>query len=107
MGCEDALTLSVVNVSKQVSAFPPNFIHSLDATHMMLTALECRVCLPGDLLFSFNSFQANDITFASVHDSYWTHASSIGKMSEIIRDTFIALHSSDVLAKLDEEVCFL
>lgn len=33
-----------VNSQKQASAFPPNFIHSLDATHMMLTALECRVC---------------------------------------------------------------
>lgn len=32
-----------VNGMKQASAFPPNFIHSLDATHMMLTALECRV----------------------------------------------------------------
>jgi DNA-directed RNA polymerase len=27
----------------QASAFPPNFIHSLDATHMMLTALACQV----------------------------------------------------------------
>ena len=44
------------------------------------------------------------LTFASVHDSYWTHACSIDKMSEIIRDTFIALHSSDVLKKLHEEV---
>jgi hypothetical protein len=26
-------------------------------------------------------------------------------MAEIIRETFIALHSSDILAKLDEEVC--
>jgi DNA-directed RNA polymerase len=26
-------------------------------------------------------------------------------MSEIIRETFIALHSSDILGKLDEEVC--
>jgi DNA-directed RNA polymerase len=34
---------SEVNAIKQASAFPPNFIHSLDATHMMLTALECRV----------------------------------------------------------------
>jgi DNA-directed RNA polymerase len=34
-----------VNGMKQASAFPPNFIHSLDATHMMLTALECRVRL--------------------------------------------------------------
>jgi len=55
---------------------------------MMLTALECRT---------------QDLTFASVHDSYWTHASSIDKMSEIIRDTFIALHSSDVLGKLQFE----
>ncbi|OAX44242.1 DNA/RNA polymerase [Rhizopogon vinicolor AM-OR11-026] len=77
-----------VNAVKQASAFPPNFIHSLDATHMMLTALECRT---------------QGLTFASVHDSYWTHASSIDKMSEIIRDTFIALHSSDVLGKLATE----
>ena len=37
------LILEAVNTVKQASAFPPNFIHSLDATHMMLTALECRV----------------------------------------------------------------
>lgn len=34
---------AIVNSAKQASAFPPNFIHSLDATHMMLTALECQV----------------------------------------------------------------
>ncbi|KAH7922516.1 DNA/RNA polymerase [Leucogyrophana mollusca] len=77
-----------VNASKQASAFPPNFIHSLDATHMMLTAIECL---------------DKGVTFASVHDSYWTHACDIDKMSEIIRDTFIALHSSDVLGKLHDE----
>ena len=81
--------LATVNAQKQASAFPPNFIHSLDATHMMLTALECR---------------QQGLTFASVHDSYWTHACSIDQMSGIIRDTFIALHSSDVLGKLAEEV---
>ncbi|KAL0061581.1 DNA-directed RNA polymerase [Marasmius tenuissimus] len=77
-----------VNMSKQASAFPPNFIHSLDATHMMLTALEC---------------QTRGMTFAAVHDSYWTHASNIDEMSTIIRDTFIALHSSEVLTKLHSE----
>ncbi|KAI6147961.1 hypothetical protein BKA82DRAFT_4485937 [Pisolithus tinctorius] len=77
-----------VNGVKQASAFPPNFIHSLDATHMMLTALECRT---------------RGIVFASVHDSYWTHACSIDQMSTIIRDTFIALHSSDILGKLESE----
>lgn len=34
---------ATVNSMKQASAFPPNFVHSLDATHMMLTALECQV----------------------------------------------------------------
>ncbi len=34
---------ATVNTVKQASAFPPNFVHSLDATHMMLTALECDV----------------------------------------------------------------
>lgn len=77
-----------VNSLKQASAFPPNFIHSLDATHMMLTALECH---------------SRGLTFASVHDSYWTHASTIDSMAEVIRDTFILLHSSDVLGKLHEE----
>ncbi|KAI0753612.1 DNA/RNA polymerase [Fomes fomentarius] len=79
---------STVNAQKQASAFPPNFIHSLDATHMMLTALECR---------------AQGLTFASVHDSYWTHPSDIDQMSSIIRETFIALHSSNVLKALLDE----
>lgn len=39
----------LVNVSKQTTAFPPNFIHSLDATHMMLTALECKVPISSKL----------------------------------------------------------
>ncbi|KAI0070874.1 DNA/RNA polymerase [Panus rudis PR-1116 ss-1] len=77
-----------VNTQKQATAFPPNFIHSLDATHMMLTALECRT---------------RNITFASVHDSYWTHAATVDEMSGIIRVTFIALHSSDVLKRMYEE----
>ncbi|CAL1697785.1 unnamed protein product [Somion occarium] len=81
---------AMVNSQKQASAFPPNFVHSLDATHMMLTALECRT---------------RNITFASVHDSYWTHAASVDDMSVIIRETFIGLHSSNVLQRLHEEFC--
>lgn len=32
-----------VDARAQATAFPPNFIHSLDATHMMMTALQCKV----------------------------------------------------------------
>ena len=31
-----------VNKMKQRSAFPPNFIHSLDSTHLMYTVVECK-----------------------------------------------------------------
>lgn len=44
------------------------------------------------------------MTFASVHDSYWTHACDIDVMSRFIRDTFVRLHSLDVLEKLEQEV---
>ncbi|KZT25042.1 DNA/RNA polymerase [Neolentinus lepideus HHB14362 ss-1] len=80
-----------VNSMKQASAFPPNFIHSLDASHMMKTALRCR---------------DEDITFASVHDSYWTHACDIDRMSAIIRDTFVDLHTGEVLKKLHDEFLY-
>ncbi|ORY26907.1 hypothetical protein BCR39DRAFT_540046 [Naematelia encephala] len=84
----DANKAQDVNSQRQSTAFPPNFIHSLDATHMMLTALECR---------------KNNITFASVHDSYWTHASTVEDMSKLIRETFIQLHSNDLIGALRQE----
>ena len=30
-----------VTVQKQRTAFAPNYVHSLDATHMLMTALDC------------------------------------------------------------------
>ena len=77
-----------VNVRKQSSAFPPNFIHSLDASHMMLTAVNCH---------------ASNITFASVHDSYWTHPGDVDNMNKILREAFIQLHSQDLIANLSQE----
>lgn len=73
---------------KQLQAFPPNFIHSLDATHMMLSALKCNEV---------------GLTFASIHDSFWTHACDIEKMSEVLRDAFVAMHSEDIIGRLREE----
>ncbi|GJN93218.1 hypothetical protein Rhopal_006265-T1 [Rhodotorula paludigena] len=76
-----------VDPRAQATAFPPNFIHSLDATHMMMTALACK----------------DKIAFASVHDSYWTHACDVDEMSTILRDTFVELHSQDILGRLRQE----
>ncbi|NWI89744.1 RPOM protein, partial [Pitta sordida] len=72
---------------KQKNAFPPNFIHSLDSTHMMLTALHCL---------------RQGLTFVSVHDCYWTHALTVDVMNQICRQQFVALHSEKILQDLSE-----
>ncbi|NXF76846.1 RPOM protein, partial [Sclerurus mexicanus] len=72
---------------KQKNAFPPNFIHSLDSTHMMLTALHCL---------------RQGLTFVSVHDCYWTHAFTVDIMNRICRQQFVALHSEKILQDLSE-----
>uniref|UniRef100_A0A3Q1JU48 DNA-directed RNA polymerase n=1 Tax=Anabas testudineus TaxID=64144 RepID=A0A3Q1JU48_ANATE len=70
---------------KQKNAFPPNFIHSLDSTHMMLTALHCY---------------SAGLTFVSVHDCFWTHALTVDTMNKICREQFVALHSQPILKDL-------
>jgi len=77
-----------VNRAKQLQAFPPNFIHSLDASHMILSALGC---------------DAVGLTFAAVHDSFWTHASDVEVMSDILRDSFIRIHTDNITGRLLEE----
>ncbi|NXO73648.1 RPOM protein, partial [Phainopepla nitens] len=72
---------------KQKNAFPPNFIHSLDSTHMMLTALHCL---------------RRGLTFVSVHDCYWTHALTVDVMNQVCRQQFVALHSEKILQDLSE-----
>ncbi|KAI9790017.1 MAG: DNA-directed RNA polymerase [Peltula sp. TS41687] len=79
---------SPVDKRKQIGAFPPNFIHSLDASHMLLSALRC---------------EEERITFAAVHDSFWTHACDVDTMNSILRDAFIRIHREDVMGRLAEE----
>ncbi|KAE8150605.1 hypothetical protein BDV25DRAFT_154124 [Aspergillus avenaceus] len=83
MGSDD-----VVSKRKQLQAFPPNFIHSLDATHMMLSAIACNRA---------------GLTFSAVHDSFWTHASDVDSMNEILREAFVRMHSDDVVKRLAAE----
>lgn len=74
-----------VDANRQRNGCPPNFIHSLDATHMMLTSLYC---------------EKKGLTFVSVHDSYWTHPAQIEEMSRILREQFVNIYSDDLLKDL-------
>jgi len=74
-----------VHKSRQRSAFPPNFIHSLDSTHMFLTSIACN---------------RHGIAFAAVHDSFWCHAAHADTMRDILRDQFVTLYKRPVLEDL-------
>mmetsp|Transcript_30849 Transcript_30849/g.45618 ORF Transcript_30849/g.45618 Transcript_30849/m.45618 type:complete len:1037 (+) Transcript_30849:104-3214(+) len=73
---------------RQVSAFPPNYVHSLDSSHMLLTALE---------------MDRRGLCFSAVHDSFWTHPCDVDEMNEALRDCFIELYKQPLLENLKEK----
>lgn len=79
---EDSFTNQIA-VGKQVSGIAPNFVHSLDSTHCLMTAEACR-------------YEKN-IEFASVHDSFWTHACDVDTLNQVIREQFLELHQENLL----------
>ena len=82
-------THAPIITSKQKSALPPNYVHSLDSSHMLLSARRCR---------------EEGLTFAAVHDSYWTHACSVDRMNELLREEFVHLHKQATLEGLFEQL---
>lgn len=76
-----------VEVKRQRTGFPPNFVHSLDGSHMMMTAVACR---------------DYGLNFAGVHDSFWTHACDVDKMNRILREKFVELYNIPILDNLLE-----
>ncbi|XP_010273705.1 PREDICTED: DNA-directed RNA polymerase 3, chloroplastic isoform X1 [Nelumbo nucifera] len=77
----------LVEVKRQRTAFPPNFVHSLDGSHMMMTAVACRDA---------------GLHFAGVHDSFWTHACDVDRMNQILREKFVELYDMPILERLLE-----
>lgn len=76
---------------RQATAISPNFVHSLDASALMLTV---------------NAMNDRGITsFAAVHDSYGTHACDMEILSKELREVFYVMYSErDVLADFSKEV---
>jgi DNA-directed RNA polymerase len=58
-----------VSMGKQKTAFPPNYVHSLDSTHMFLTVLKMKEL---------------NIPYTAVHDSYWTYPCHIDVMNQVL-----------------------
>lgn len=79
-----------MNKPRQTNGIAPNFVHSLDACHLMMTVNKARI--------------HHDIeSFAVVHDSFGTHACDIERLGIVLREAFSELYSDDVLLKFKEE----
>jgi len=79
-----------IDAKAQKSSISPNFIHSLDATHLYMTIL--------------NAHKENLTSFATIHDSYATHASDIDVLLSSIKKAFIELYSNDVLGEFKQQI---
>jgi DNA-directed RNA polymerase, mitochondrial len=76
---------------RQAQCISPNFIHSLDAAHLMA---------------SVNAASADGIkALAVVHDCYGTHAADTDALHRHIREAFIEQYGGNLLQTFRAEVC--
>jgi DNA-directed RNA polymerase len=68
---------------KQSAGIAPNFVHSMDASHLVATVGRC--------------LDVGVTALAMVHDSYGTHAADAEELSRQLRRAFIEQYTLDVL----------
>jgi DNA-directed RNA polymerase len=82
---------TVIDTTKQALSVAPNFIHSMDAAHLMLVT---------------NRMVDEEITdsFAMIHDSFGVHACDVDELHVAIRDEFVKMYSVDRLLQFRNHV---
>lgn len=69
---------NIISPEKQMQGVAPNFVHSLDSAHMMLT---------------INQALENGITnFSMIHDDFGTHAADVEVFRNLIRQCFVQMY---------------
>jgi len=69
----------VPDLDAHANGMAPNFVHSLDAAHLHLTAAA--------------AWDAGINALAMIHDDYGTHAADSQKLYEVLRDQFVRMYS--------------
>ena len=80
----------LMDARQVLSGIAPNFIHSLDAGHLMAVAVAAKE-------------QGID-ALAVIHDSFGTHAAKTDHLASILRETFIAQYETDPLGRFREDL---
>ncbi len=80
-----------IDSRRQASGISPNWVHSLDAAHLMKTIGRCK--------------REGISSFSMIHDSYGTHAGNAWAMARYLREEFVQMYSQvDVLGRFKEEL---
>ncbi|AZQ96400.1 putative DNA-dependent RNA polymerase [Aeromonas phage ZPAH7B] len=77
------------------NAFPPNFIHSVDASHMALVAVR--------MVKEFG----RGVFLHLIHDDFGALPHQAAALARVIREEFVAMHESYSLDKIREQYPFL
>ena len=76
---------------KQSQGIAPNYVHSCDAAHMMLTVVRAK--------------QAGISNFAMIHDSFGTTAGDVEDLYHVVREGFVELYEEiPVLENFRDEI---
>ena len=79
-----------IDAKKQMQSISPNFVHSLDASHLMMTLLKCK--------------KQGLKSISTVHDSFSCHPSNVDTMGKILRETLVSLYTDfDPLQELYDQ----
>ena len=90
------LQLSIIEDTKNpssvlaIQAISPNYIHSIDAAHMVFVVLR---------LLGYNV-----PSFSIIHDSYGCHCSYVPIMRKALTETFYEIHKEPLLIRFKEDI---
>jgi DNA-directed RNA polymerase len=70
------------DVQKSKNAISPNFIHSLDAAHLMFTVNDMR-------------YEHGKTSLYVVHDCFGVHADDVDLLVSTLKETFIEMYTGD------------
>lgn len=78
------------SLMKQLNGICPNFIHSLDASHLMLWLLKCK--------------EQGITSFMTVHDCYGVLAADTEKSARLLREAFVEIYERPILDDFEADL---